>query len=57
MPLKKEDGVWMGKNPYEKDFKPIFVFHSSCENVHALAEYSPKYIDEIKEVMYWEEYM
>jgi hypothetical protein len=56
MPLKKENGIWMGKNPYEKEFKPVFVFHSSYENVHTLVEHSPKYIDGIKEVMYWEEY-
>jgi len=56
MPLKKESGIWMGKNPYEKEFKPVFVFHSSYENVHTLVEHSPKYIDGIKDVMYWEDY-
>lgn len=56
MPLKKENGIWMGKNLYETEFKPVFVFHSSYENVHTLNQYSPKYIDEIKQVMYWEQY-
>jgi hypothetical protein len=53
MPLKQENGIWMGKNLYENEFKPVFVFHSSYENVHTLSQYSPKYIDEIKQVMYW----
>lgn len=56
MPLKKENGIWMGKNLYETEFKPVFVFHSSYENVHTLNQYSPKYIDEIKQVMYWDQY-
>lgn len=53
MPMKRENGIWMGKNPYEDKYFPIFLFHSSYENVHTL--YS-EYLDEVKKEMYWEEY-
>lgn len=54
--LKFEDGSWYGKNPQEDEWKKVFVFHSSCENVESLQFHSPKFIDQIKKDMYWEEY-
>lgn len=53
MPLKRENNLWMGKNPYEKKYEPVFVFHSSYEHVHTLTS---EYLEEIKKEMYWEEY-
>jgi hypothetical protein len=53
MPLKKEDGVWFGKNSYEEEFKPVFVFHSSYEYLHTL---DSEYLEDIKKEMYWEEF-
>jgi hypothetical protein len=53
MPLIKENGIWMGKNSYEDEYKPVFVFHSSYEYLHTLES---EYLEEIKKEMYWEEY-
>jgi hypothetical protein len=54
--LKLDDGIWYGKNPQEDDWKKVFLFHSSCQNVESLASHSPGFINEIKRDMYWEDY-
>lgn len=53
MPLKKENNIWVGKNSYENEYKPVFVFHSSYEFLDTLQS---EYLDDIKKEMYWEEY-
>ena len=54
--MKLVDGVWYGKNPQEEDYEKVFAFHSACENVASLFNHSPGFIEEIKKVMYWEDY-
>ena len=53
MPLAKKNGVWYGKNIYENEFKPVFLFHSSYEHVHTLKS---EHLEDIKKAMYWEEF-
>ena len=48
MPLKKENGIWYGKNPYDKEFKPVFLFHSSYEYLHTLQS---EHLEDIKKDM------
>ena len=54
-PLELRDGVWYGKNPFEDEMKPIFLFHSAAENVATLGQYGTD-VEELKIVMYWEDY-
>jgi len=54
--LKYDDGIWYGKNPQEDEYEKVFLFHSACQNVHTLARHSPGFIEDIKKVMYWEDY-
>lgn len=54
-PLELRDGVWYGKNPFEDEMKPIFLFHSAAENVNTLGQYGTD-VDELKKVMYWGDY-
>ena len=57
-PMELRDGVWYGSNPNETEMKPIFLFHSACQNVATLGRYGtdPELLEEIKKVMYWEDY-
>jgi hypothetical protein len=57
MPMKYENGIWYGKNPFDDEYKEIFLFHSACQNVHTLESHSPQFIEEIKKVMYWKKYI
>ena len=57
-PMDLIDGVWYGSNPNEVDMKPIFLFHSAYQNINQLVHYGtePELLEEIKKVMYWENY-
>tara|TARA_B100000902_G_scaffold354307_1_gene366356 strand:- start:1370 stop:2209 length:840 start_codon:yes stop_codon:yes gene_type:complete len=54
--MKLVDDIFYGKNPQEDDYKKVFAFHSAAENVDSLKFHSPGFIDQIKKVMYWEDY-
>mgnify|MGYP001328847645 FL=1 len=57
-PMELRDGVWYGSNPNETEMKPVFLFHSAYQNVSTLGRYGtdPELLEEIKKVMYWEDY-
>ena len=55
MPMEQRDGIWYGSNPYETEMEKIFLFHSACQNVHTLDQYDTD-VEELKKVMYWEDY-
>ena len=54
-PLELRDDVWYGSNPQDEEMKPIFLFHSACQNVATLSQYGTD-VEELKKVMYWEDY-
>ena len=54
-PMELRDGVWYGSNPNEDEMKPIFLFHSAAQNVSSLHQYGTD-VEELKKVMYWEDY-
>ena len=54
-PMELRDGVWYGSNPKETEMKPIFLFHSAAQNVATLGQYGTP-VEELKKVMYWEDY-
>ena len=55
MPMEIRDGIWFGSNPNETEMKPVFLFHSACQNVATLGQYGTP-VEELKKVMYWEDY-
>ena len=55
MPMEQREGVWYGSNPYENEMKPVFLFHSAYQNVATLDQYGTD-VEELKKVMYWEDY-
>lgn len=55
MPMEIRDGVWYGSNPNETEMKPIFLFHAAAQNVATLGQYGTP-VEELKKVMYWEDY-
>tara|TARA_B100000575_G_scaffold53420_1_gene40017 strand:- start:2797 stop:3636 length:840 start_codon:yes stop_codon:yes gene_type:complete len=55
MPMEQRDGTWYGSNPFETEMKPVFLFHSACQNVDTLDQYETD-VEELKKVMYWEDY-
>ena len=54
-PLELRDDVWYGSNPQDDEMKPIFLFHSAFQNVATLGQYGTD-VEELKKVMYWEDY-
>tara|TARA_R100000353_G_C6494310_1_gene192513 strand:- start:715 stop:1275 length:561 start_codon:yes stop_codon:yes gene_type:complete len=54
--MKLIDGVFYGKNPQEDEYEKVFLFHSAYQNVSSLITHSPGFHEEIKKVMYWEDY-
>ena len=54
-PLELRDDVWYGSNPQDDEMKPIFLFHSAAQNVATLGQYGTD-VEELKKVMYWEDY-
>ena len=54
-PLELRDDVWYGSNPQDDEMKPIFLFHSAAQNVATLGQYGTP-VEELKKVMYWEDY-
>ena len=54
-PLELRDDVWYGSNPQDEEMKPIFLFHSAIQNVNTLSQYGTD-VEELKKVMYWEDY-
>jgi len=54
-PMELRDGVWYGSNPNEDEMKPVFLFHSACQNIVSLAQYGTD-VNELMKVMYWEDY-
>ena len=54
-PLELRDDVWYGSNPQDDEMKPIFLFHSAAQNVATLDQYGTD-VEELKKVMYWEDY-
>ena len=54
-PLELRDDVWYGSNPQDDEMKPIFLFHSAAQNVATLGQYGTD-VEELKNVMYWEDY-
>ena len=54
-PMELRDGVWYGSNPQDDEMKPIFLFHSAAQNVATLDQYGTD-VEELKKVMYWEDY-
>ena len=54
-PLELRGDVWYGSNPQDEEMKPIFLFHSACQNVATLGQYGTD-VEELKKVMYWEDY-
>ena len=54
--MKLIDGVFYGKNPQEDEYEKVFLFHSAYQNISSLITHSPGFHEEIKKVMYWEDY-
>ena len=54
-PMEQRDGVWYGSNPQDDEMKPVFLFHSAYQNVATLGQYGTN-VEELKKVMYWEDY-
>ena len=54
-PMELRDGVCYGSNPNEDEMKPVFLFHSACQNIVSLAQYGTD-VNELMKVMYWEDY-
>jgi hypothetical protein len=54
--MKLEDGIFYGKNPQEDEYKKVFAFHAAYQNVPSLISHSPGFVEDIKKVMYWEDY-
>lgn len=54
--MKLEDGIFYGKNPQEDEYKKVFAFHAAYQNVPSLVSHSPGFVEDIKKVMYWEDY-
>ena len=54
--MKLIDGVFYGKNPQEDEYEKVFLFHSAYQNVSSLITHSPGFHEDIKKVMYWEDY-
>ena len=54
--MKLVDGVFYGKNPQDDDYEKVFVFHSAYQNIASLITHSPAFHEDIKKVMYWEDY-
>ena len=54
-PMELRDDVWYGSNPQDEEMKPIFLFHSAIQNVNTLSQYGTD-VEELKKVMYWEDY-
>tara|TARA_B100000686_G_C16779046_1_gene970522 strand:+ start:1437 stop:2273 length:837 start_codon:yes stop_codon:yes gene_type:complete len=54
-PMELRDGVWYGSNPQDDEMKPVFLFHSACQNIVSLSQYGTD-VNELMKVMYWEDY-
>jgi hypothetical protein len=54
--MKLVDGVFYGKNPQEDDYEKVFAFHAAYQNIPSLISHSPGFVEDIKKVMYWEDY-
>lgn len=54
--MKLEDGIFYGKNPQEDEYKKVFAFHAAYQNIPSLIAHSPGFTEDIKKVMYWEDY-
>ena len=54
--MKLEDGIFYGKNPQEDEYKKVFAFHAAYQNIPSLIAHSPGFVEDIKKVMYWEDY-